>query len=86
MKNHLLFFFFSLFLYSTASAQNGRVGAHTNITKWTVPANSFSSASQGKQIAERIIDAIGLRTNFEIRPAAIENAAAVDYGGEPYGL
>ena len=86
MKNHLLFFFFSLFLYSTASAQNGRIGAHTNITKWTVPTNSFSSASQGKQIAERIIDAIGLRTNFDIRPAAIENAAAVVYGGKRYVL
>lgn len=86
MKTRLFLAFFTLFLAGAAKAQNGRLGAHTNITKWTVPANSFSSAAQGKQIAERIIDAIGLRTNFDIRPAAIENAAAVVYGGKRYVL
>jgi hypothetical protein len=86
MKNRLFLAFFSLFLAGAAVAQNGRLGAHTNITKWAVPANSFSSASQGKQIAERIIEAIGLRTNFDIRPAGIENAAAVVYGGKRYVL
>ena len=86
MKNRFLFFFFSLFLSGAVMAQTGRLGEHTNITRWTVPTNSFSTAAQGKQIAERIIDVVGLRTNFDIRPANIENAAAVVYGGKRYVL
>lgn len=86
MKNKLLLAFFSLVLSVGATAQTGRIGQHTTITKWTVPTNSFTSTTQGKQIAERIIDAVGLKANFEIQPANIENAAAVVYGGKRYVL
>lgn len=86
MKNRFLLAFFSLFLSAAAMAQTGRIGEHSTITKWTVPTNSFTSTTQGKQIAERIIDAIGLKANFEIQPANIENAAAVVYGGKRYVL
>jgi hypothetical protein len=86
MKNKLLLAFFSLALSVVATAQTGRIGQHTTITKWTVPTNSFTSTTQGKQIAERIIDAVGLKANFEIQPANIENAAAVVYGGKRYVL
>ncbi|HEV7332097.1 MAG TPA: hypothetical protein VGN63_13765 [Flavisolibacter sp.] len=86
MKNRLLIALFSILLSGAAMAQTGRVGEHTNITKWTAPTKSITTAEQGKQIAERIIDVIGLRTNFDIRPANIENAAAVVYGGKRYVL
>lgn len=86
MKNRILPAFFSLFLSAAAMAQTGRIGEHATITKWTVPTNSFTSNTQGKQIAERIIEAIGLKANFEIQPANIENAAAVVYGGKRYVL
>ncbi|MDQ3279214.1 MAG: membrane-binding protein [Bacteroidota bacterium] len=86
MKNQVLFTLFSLFLSGAVTAQTGRLGEHSNITQWTVPANSFTTAAQGKEIAERIIDVVGLRTNFEIRPANIGNAAAVVYGGKRYIL
>src|SRR5829696_6422189 len=86
MKNRIIFSLFSLFLSVTVMAQTGRIGEHSTITKWTVPTNSFATSSQGKQIAERVIDAVGLKTNFEIQPANIENAAAVVYGGKRYVL
>lgn len=88
MKNKFLIALFSLFFSAAAMAQNstGRIGDHTAITNWTVPANGLTTAAQGKQIAERILDAVGLTANFEIQPANIENAAAVVYGGKRYIL
>lgn len=87
MKNKHLFAVFASFLSIAAMAQsNGRIGEHQAITSWTVPENSFTTAAQGRQIAERILDAVGLNANFEIQPANIENAAAVVYGGKRYVL
>jgi len=86
MKNSTLVFIFSLFLSLTSMAQTGRIGEHSNITTWTVPTNSFTSSAQGKQIAQQIIDAVGLKPSFEVQPANIENAAAVVYGGKRYVL
>ncbi len=67
-------------------AQTGRLGQHSAVADWTPSTNNFTNASQGKQIAERIIDAVGLKPNFEIVPANIENAAAVVYGGKRFIL
>ena len=86
MKNHFLFLLFSLFLSGFTMAQTGRLGEHTSITRWAEPATGISTAAQGRQIAERIIEVVGLRANFDIRPANIENAAAVVYGGKRYVL
>jgi hypothetical protein len=86
MKNRLFFALFSILLSGAAMAQTGRLGEHANITKWTVPQTSFTTAAQGRDIAERIIDAVGLRAELDIRPANIDNAAAVVYGGKRYVL
>ena len=86
MKNKVLLYIFSLFLTASAVAQTGRIGEHSNITKWTVPTTSFTTTAQGKQIAQQIIDAVGLKPSFEVQPANIENAAAVVYGGKRYVL
>jgi hypothetical protein len=86
MKNRFLLSLFSLFLSVAVMAQTGRIGEHSNITKWTVPTNSFNAASQGKQIAQQIIDAIGLKPSFDVQAANIDNAAAVVYGGKRYVL
>ncbi|MDB5205806.1 MAG: rane-binding protein [Flavisolibacter sp.] len=87
MKNRFVFLLFSLFLSGAVIAQTtGRIGEHATINKWTVPTNSFTTAAQGKQIAQQIIDAVGLKPSFEIQPANIENAAAVVYGGKRYVL
>lgn len=86
MKNRILLSFLSLFLSVATMAQTGRIGEHSAITKWTVPTTGFNSASQGKQIAQQIIDAVGLKPSFEVQAANIENAAAVVYGGKRYVL
>ena len=86
MKNSTLLFILSLFLSVVSMAQTGRIGEHSNITTWTVPTNSFTSSAQGKQIAQQIIDAVGLKPSFEVQAANIENAAAVVYGGKRYVL
>jgi hypothetical protein len=86
MKNKFFIILCSLFFSGMAMAQTGRLGEHSSITKWTEPTTSFTTGAQGKQIAERIIDVVGLRANFDIRPANIENAAAVVYGGKRYVL
>jgi hypothetical protein len=87
MKNTFLFLLFSLALVRATTAQTtGRIGEHATINKWTVPTNSFTTAAQGRQIAQQIIDVVGLKPSFEIQPANIENAAAVVYGGKRYVL
>jgi hypothetical protein len=87
MKNKIFSLLFSLALSGAAMAQTaGRIGEHATINKWTVPAGSFTTAAQGRQIAQQIIDAVGLKPSFEIQPANIENAAAVVYGGKRYVL
>src|SRR5436305_13344794 len=86
MKNRFLFFFISLFLSATVFAQTGRIGEHAAIGNWNETPNNFANASQGRQMVERILDAVGLKANFEIRPARIQNAAAIVYGGKRYIL
>lgn len=87
MTNRFFSFFLFLTLSATAVAQTGRLGEHASVTSWTpAVANKFANAAQGKEIAERIIDAVGLKPNFEIIPANVDNAAAVVYGGKRYVL
>ncbi|HEX2536543.1 MAG TPA: hypothetical protein VHK69_22525 [Chitinophagaceae bacterium] len=91
MRNRIFPILFSLFLAGTAGAQQGsRIGQHEGIASWrsveTAPAASFNSAAEGRQMIQEIIDVLGLKANFEIMPANIENAAAVVYGGKRYVL
>lgn len=86
MKNRFKLLLFSLFLSGVISAQTtGRLGDHATVNKWT-PTTSFTTATQGERIAERIMDVVGLTPSFEMMPANIDNAAAVVYGGKRYVL
>ena len=84
MKNRLFLFLFSVVMSASVMAQSGRIGEHPAVSNWNEPATNFSNAEQGRQLVERILDAVGLKGNFEIRPARIENAAAIVYGGKRY--
>ncbi len=87
MKNRFLPLLFFFFLSTAVMAQTAtRLGQHTAITNWTVPANGIANAAQGKDLVKQIIDAVGLAANFEIVPANIDNAAAIVYGGRRYIL
>jgi hypothetical protein len=89
MKNQFLLLLFSLFSAALMAQPGGRIGDHDAIAKWT-PSTSinspFTSAAEGRQIAQQIIDVVGLRANFDVREANIPNAAAVVYGGKRYIL
>ncbi|HVK97483.1 MAG TPA: hypothetical protein VM368_06690 [Flavisolibacter sp.] len=86
MKKHLLITFFSFLVALTQiNAQVTRLGQHESVNNWSA-ATSYASASEGKKVIEEILDAVGLKANFEIRAANIPNAAAVNYGGKRYIL
>ncbi|HEX6334050.1 MAG TPA: M48 family metalloprotease [Flavisolibacter sp.] len=86
MKNKHLLFFLLFFLPVVAMAQNSRLGQHDAVRTWTVPVNSFASLAEGKDIAQQIIDVVGLKPNFEVQAANVPNAAAVVSRGKRYVL
>lgn len=87
MKNKLLVVLLSVTLAGTAMAQTTtRLGQHDAIRNWQTPANSFASKAEANGVAQQIMDAVGLKPNFELMPANIPNAAAVVYGGKRYIL
>ena len=86
MKN-LLLILLSFTLAGSAMSQSKRIGQHDAITSWkTTSTNSFASAAEGKQIGQQIIDIVGLKPNFEVQAANVQNAAAVVYNGKRYVL
>src|SRR5688572_29922538 len=86
MKNKFLLFIFSLLTAGAVQAQSTRIGHHDAISNWTVPRSNFASVAEGRSLAQQIIDIVGLKPNFEVQAANIENAAAVVYGGKRYVL
>ena len=88
MKNRIMYFIFSLFIGSGLMAQStGRIGSHDEVAKWTPSsASPFANITEGRNIAQQIIDVVGLKANFDIREANIPNAAAVTYAGKRYIL
>ena len=89
MKNKILLFIFSLFLSGGLMAQvTIRIGTHDAVSKWkpSTYTSSFSNIAEGKNIAQEIIDIVGLKPNFDIREANVPNAAAVVYSGKRYVL
>lgn len=87
MKN-LLFLLLSFCLVAGATAQQTRpVGSHQAPANWTPNTQTnFASASDAKLYAQQIVDVVGLKANFELMPARVDNAAAVTYGGRRYVL
>ena len=89
MKNKLLLLLATFLTTAGMAQQGGRIGAHEAITNWTPSASSttIASVAEGRQIAQEIIDVVGLKTNFEIvETSRVPNAAAVTYGGRRYVL
>src|SRR5215218_28130 len=89
MKNRILIFIFSLITTGIMAQRGSRIGDHDAVAQWTpstTMTTPFASAAEGRQIAQDIIDVVGLKANFEVREANIPNAAAVVYGGKRYVL
>lgn len=63
------------------------VGSHQVPANWTPNTTyNFASASDARLYAQQIVTVVGLKANFEMMPARIDNAAAVTYGGRRYVL
>ncbi|MGZ5285863.1 MAG: hypothetical protein ACXWB9_01705 [Flavisolibacter sp.] len=89
MKNKFLLSILSLFLASGLVAQSGnRIGSHESIGAWNPSGTrtSFSNVTESRNIAQEIIDIVGLKPNFEVREANVPNAAAIVYNGKRYVL
>src|SRR5947207_2384284 len=46
----------------------------------------FPATSEAKKAIQQILDVVGLRPNFEINAANVDNAAAIIYNGRRYIL
>ena len=89
MKKSLLSLFTFFLSFQIFAQSNVRIGSHAKVNynpTCTVPMQNFASVAEGQQIIQNILDAVGLRANFEIRQANIQNAAAVAFGGKRYVL
>jgi predicted HD phosphohydrolase len=78
MKNRIFSTFFSVLLSLSLLAQANAVYQATT--------SVITAADNAKDVIEQIIDVVGLKPNFEVRAARIDNAAAVIYGGKRYIL
>jgi predicted HD phosphohydrolase len=87
MKKHLLFALFLLAASASFGQITIRIGKHEAPSSWTPTMRSnFASTSEAKYYAQEIIDVVGLKPNFEVMAAQVDNAAAVVYGGKRYVL
>jgi hypothetical protein len=86
MKKTVLFVL-SLFLFTASFAQVSiRIGQHAPATWNPSLRSNFSSTSEANYYAQEIIDVVGLKPNFTVQAANVENAAAVTYNGQRYVL
>ena len=67
-------------------AQTSRDICSSQITSWDSKPASYTSVSEAKTMISDIISVIGLKPNFEVMPANIDNAAAVVYMNKRYIL
>ncbi|RYZ24266.1 MAG: membrane-binding protein [Chitinophagaceae bacterium] len=99
MSNNILFrpfiLLFALLVGAGVNAQQIviRIGTHPGSTvgalnNWTpsAPAASASVASEAPYYVQEIMNTVGLKPNFKVQAARIDNAAAVVYGGQRYIL
>src|SRR5438477_12209028 len=85
MKPRLLIILLAV-LVNNSFAQSSRDICSSQITTWTDKPASYTSATEAKNMINEIIAVIGLKPNFEVLPANVDNAAAVVYMNKRYIL
>ncbi|TCJ16553.1 membrane-binding protein [Flaviaesturariibacter flavus] len=99
MNNRILFrpfvLLFALLVGAGVNAQQIviRIGTHPGSTagmlnNWTPTSSAAASsvASEAPYYVQEIMNTVGLKPNFKVQAARIDNAAAVIYGGQRYIL
>jgi len=79
MKNKITVFLFSIFISFGLFARSVDTQPGSQVSQAAPP-------DQAKEMIQQIIDVVGLKANFEVLAAKIDNAAAVIYGGKRYIL
>lgn len=74
------------FIANNSSAQKSGNITPSQIASWITKPSSFTTVSDAKTMIAEIIDVIGLKPNFEVMAARIDNAAAVVYNQKRYIL
>lgn len=85
MKIRILFILLTA-LVTTGFAQTTGNISPSQVAGWIQKPATFTSASDAKTMIADIIEVIGLKQNFEVMAARIDNAAAVTYRGKRYIL
>jgi hypothetical protein len=87
MKSRFIIVFSILVLWAHAAiGQVSRIGEHDPVSGWSVASASVATQTETKKLIQQILDAAGLKANFQVQPANIPNAAAVTYRGSRYIL
>ncbi|MDB5199774.1 MAG: hypothetical protein JWO92_1737 [Chitinophagaceae bacterium] len=73
-------------LVNNCFAQTSGEISPSQIASWISKPASFTSVSEAKTMIADIIEVIGLKQNFEVMAANVDNAAAVVYQGKRYIL
>jgi hypothetical protein len=73
-------------LVNNSFAQSSRDICSSQITSWTNKPTTHTSVAETKKMIADIIEVIGLKQNFEVMAANIDNAAAVVYQQKRYIL
>ncbi len=74
------------FIANNSSAQKSGDITSAQIASWITKPAGFTTVSDAKTMIAEIIDVIGLKPNFEVMAARIDNAAAVVYLQKRYIL
>jgi hypothetical protein len=73
-------------LVNNCFAQTSGGITSSQIASWITKPATFTSVSDAKSMIAEIIEVIGIKQNFEVMAAKIDNAAAVVYQGKRYIL
>ncbi|HEV8079577.1 MAG TPA: hypothetical protein VGP43_02620 [Chitinophagaceae bacterium] len=73
-------------LVNNAFAQSSKQISSSQVASWITKAAGFTSVSEAKTMIADIIEVIGLKQNFEVLAAGVDNAAAVVYQSKRYIL
>ena len=70
----------------SARAQDGNDYDDRIVQKWMRTPQSIVSEYDATKIADKVLSAVGLSANFEVRAARVDNAAAMIFRGKKYIL
>ena len=85
MKLSIIIIFLAAFMNNVFAQSSGKISA-SQVASWITKPVTFTSVSDAKTMIAEIIEVIGIKQNFEVMTAKVDNAAAVVYQSKRYIL